>query len=121
MSKEEKVSIDNLIDIKKYGDMLRLLRVTSYVMRFVSNLKKKLKKEEMCRRSCPTGAEMKAAHDVWIRANQSTLKNYDQIMMQLNCKNGSDGIVRCEGRMKNASLVPESTRAPILLSKVHRF
>ena len=123
VSAEKAPSIDNVLDIEKYGDLLRLLRVTSYVKRFIENLKKKIKKTELCLSKYPTAEEMKRAQDMWVRANQVSLKEqpgFDQTMIQLNCKVGDDGIIRCHGRMKNAS-IPDSAKSPILLSKQHRW
>ena len=123
VSAEESPSVDNVMDIDKYGDMLRLLRVTSYVMRFIENLKKKVKKTELCLTKYPTAEEMKRAQDMWVRANQMSLKQQrgiDQTMVQLNCKVGEDGIIRCHGRMKNAN-IPECAKSPVLLSKLHRW
>ena len=45
------------------------------------------------------------ARELWVRANQLTLKEqqgFNHIMVQLNCKVGEDGIICCLGRMKNA-------------------
>ena len=71
---EKILSIDNVIDVSKYGDMLRLLRVTSYVQRFVQNLKNKKEKVELCLTKYPTAEEMMNARELWVRANQLTLK-----------------------------------------------
>ena len=40
------MSIENVIDIKRFNSLQKLLRVTSWVKRFVNNLKKKVLKKE---------------------------------------------------------------------------
>ena len=58
---EDKPTIDNVIDIQRYGDMLRLLCVTLYMLRFINNLKKKRDKVNLFLAKYLSGAEMKAA------------------------------------------------------------
>ena len=41
------VSIERVIDIKIFNSLQKLLRVTSWVKRFVNNLKKKVLKKEI--------------------------------------------------------------------------
>ena len=40
------MSIENVIDIKRFNSLQKLLRVTSWVKRFVNNLKKNVLKKE---------------------------------------------------------------------------
>ena len=86
-------------------------------------MKNKKQKVELCLAKYPTAEEMINARELWVKANQLTLKEqrgFDQTMVQLNCKVGEDGIIRCLGRMKNAN-IPTSAKSPILLSKTHRW
>ena len=119
VNSNENTSIDNVIDISKYGDVLRLFRVTAYVLRFVNNLKNKVKKIDPAISKYPSVVEMREAHNLWIKSNQSILckqPGFEQLRIQLNCVAGEDGIIRSHGRMKNAKII-----APILLSKTHRL
>ena len=45
MKNENNYGIQNLIDISRFNDYLKLLRVTAYVIRFVNNLKQKVEKQ----------------------------------------------------------------------------
>ena len=45
------MSIENVIDIKIFNSLQNLLRVTSWVKRFVNNLKKKVLKKETLKKS----------------------------------------------------------------------
>ena len=42
MKNENNYGIQNLIDISRFNDCLKLLRITVYVIRFVNNLKQKV-------------------------------------------------------------------------------
>ena len=47
MKNENNYGIQNLIDISRFNDYLKLLRVTAYVIRFVNNLKQKVEKQSL--------------------------------------------------------------------------
>ena len=47
MKNENNYGIQNLIDISRFNDYLKLLRVTVYVVRFVNNLKWKVEKQSL--------------------------------------------------------------------------
>ena len=47
MKNENNYEIQNLIDISRFNDYLKLLRVTAYVIRFVNNLKQKVEKQSL--------------------------------------------------------------------------
>ena len=47
MKNENNYGIQNLIDISRLNDYLKLLRVTAYVIRFVNNLKQKVEKQSL--------------------------------------------------------------------------
>ena len=47
MENETNYGIQNLIDISRFNDYLKLLRVTVYVVRFVNNLKWKVEKQSL--------------------------------------------------------------------------
>ena len=44
------VSIENVIDIKRFNSLKKLLRVTSWIKRFVNNLKMKVLKKEILKK-----------------------------------------------------------------------
>ena len=103
--------------------MLKLFRITSYVLRFINNLKKKMNTKEGQNSKHPTVEEMREAHTLWIKVNQIHLVNnveYKQVETQLNCKVDEDGVIRSYGRMKYAN-ISNHTKAPILVSKEHRL
>ena len=44
------MSIENVIDIKRFNSLKKLLRVTSWIKRFVNNLKMKVLKKEILKK-----------------------------------------------------------------------
>ena len=43
-----KLSIGNIMDIQKHNDLMKLLRITAFVLRFIGNLKAKLNNDPLC-------------------------------------------------------------------------
>ena len=62
--------IDSIIDINKYSDFLKLLRITSLVYRFVDNLKKKVSKKSVILCKYVTTNERRNAKLLWLKCNQ---------------------------------------------------
>ena len=124
------MSIDNIKNIKKYNDLLKLYRITALVLRFIENIRRSL--QEVCRtkkslvrtmEKYVTSGEMKRSKKLWIQANQKFVeseKDFENLQLQLNVKKDADDIIRTFSRMKNACL-PAETKAPVLLSKEHRL
>ena len=116
-------TVSSVIDIEKYNDVMQLFKVTALVVRFIQNLKKKVKKETMFTRSYITADELKRSRLLWIKANQINLcgeKEYGQLEVQLNLRSDADDVIRSYGRMKNACLA-DDTKAPVILSRNHRL
>ena len=70
----ENYSIAKIIDVNKFNDVLKLFRVTAFVLRFINNVKKKIKKKEIVLKSHFTTIEMSEAKLLWLQDNQSQLK-----------------------------------------------
>ena len=78
----ENYSVAKIIDVNKFNDVLKLFRVTGFFLRFISNVKKKIKKKEIILKYHVTTIEMNEAKLLWFRDNQSQLKqskNYLEI------------------------------------------
>ena len=48
VSTEEKTGLKKIIDRRRYGNLLKLLRVTCYVIRFIEKLRAKVAKSVVC-------------------------------------------------------------------------
>ena len=130
------LDLNKVIDIERFSSLRKLLRVTCYVLRFVNALKtKKLDKQTVAKRSEHlTSSEARQAELLWIRSLQgqsfsneisfissgkekSTTPVY---VKQFGLFLDDDHILRCKGRINNASLNLGS-KNPILLSSKSRF
>ena len=66
-TKEEKlVNLKSIIDVKRFSNCLKLLRVTSYVMRFINRLTNNLK-NNLLHLHLVDSADLKQAENLWIK------------------------------------------------------
>ena len=72
------MSIENIIDIKRFHSLQKLLRVTSRVKRFVNNLKKKVLKKE--KNPFVDSNELHMSQLQWISENQ---RSFDKRKLQV--------------------------------------
>ena len=116
------VGIDQVMKCENFSSLSRLLRVTSHVLKFIDQLKKRITPGETTLQSTAT-ADYTRAEKLWIIASQSLLTNHCKFSSwkrQFDLYLDADSFWRCRGRLSNAS-VPYSTRHPILLLKGHHF
>ena len=116
------VGISHVMNCEDYSDFTKLCRVTSYVMRFVKNVK--------ARTSRPVGPvncgsltseEMASSELLWIKESQKTMPasgKFKQQCIQLGVIKDENGILRCKGRLCNSPL-PEAARLPAWLPSDH--
>ena len=128
--------VDNLIDITRFSDLTKLLRVTALVIKFVNNLKNtaRTKSNSGSGTEILTAPELTNAEELWIKAVQAS--SFDEEIKFLRDHRQTktvpptyvsqfglfleNGIVKCKGRMNNAELLG-SARNPILLPAKHDF
>ena len=70
----ENYSIAKIVDINKFNNVLKLFRVTAFVLRFINNVKKKIKKKEIILKLHVTITEAREAKLLCLRDNQYQLK-----------------------------------------------
>ena len=119
---EKRLNLDYVIPLEKFSSLQRLMRVTAYVLRFVSNLKQSKMKKEMIDGEVTQG-EIDQARELWIKEVQRSVhndKNFDQVQVSLSLFTDDKGILRCGGRLKNAP-IPYDARFPIFLPRCSRF
>eukprot|EP00794_Sanderia_malayensis_P018426 gene18426-biopygen12365 len=118
---EESKGVGQVVNIERFSTAERLLRVTSWVLRFLHNLKQKVRKEEP-RSGCLKAEEMIMAEKMWIKDAQKLLRrsvDYEKMRVQLGVIE-SEGVLVCKGRLENSDLEIDS-RYPIILPKEHRL
>jgi len=124
-SSNMKHGLDGVIDIKKFGTLEKLLRVTTYVLRFIRALQKKRHTQEFI-----SVSELKEARNLWIKSIQTNSYkkelhdiargNRNSLVHQLKLFVGEDGNLRCGGRLHNACLKYDN-KFPFLIPKRHHF
>ena len=114
--------IGNIINITRYNDYLKLLRITGYVLRFVNNLKNKRVNGLLIKSKYLTATEINQAKKMWIIDNQSHLQGvkYDELKISLNLQRDDEGLIRSYSRLKNAN-VPYDAKAPVFINKEHKL
>ena len=114
------VGIGFIVDIERFSCLTKLLRVTSWILRF----RDKITGRHLVFSDCLSSDELNAALLVWIRFVQaSSFKDSDFKSAQfrhLNMFIDDLGILRCRGRLEHSSL-PTSAKKPILLPKKSAF
>jgi hypothetical protein len=113
--------ICNLISLERFSCLKRLLRVTAWVKRFISNLKrKKLGKEGVS--GTLEASELKRAELAWAKAAQLVLKDqqgYKQLARLYGLVE-KDEVLHCTGRLGSSELDTEA-REPKVLPRKHKF
>ncbi|CAG2198095.1 unnamed protein product [Mytilus edulis] len=110
------------IDCRKFSSYTKVIRVTAWIQRFVS----RMKKDKSSTGKVLTYKELKVAEMNWIKYIQR--KHYldvfkalnehkrNHLQRQLELFISQDGILCCRGRLENAD-ISESARLPILLPR----
>ena len=110
---------------ENYSSLLKLIRVTAWILRFIRKLKHKKKEIGPL-----TASELKDAKKHWELYIQ--LKNFPEaykpletnqrntLKEQLGLKLDGDSLIRCHGRFVNAEL-PEEVKYPKLLPRKQHF
>ena len=119
---ERKLNLDCIIPFKRFSSLQRLVRVTAYVLRFVSNLKRKSENKELIDEDLKQ-EEIERARDLWITEVQGSVledEKFNQVKVSLSLYKGGKGILRCGGRLKNAP-ISFNARFPIFLPRSSHF
>ena len=90
-------TIDNIIKASNYSDINRLFRFTAFVVRFVKNLFRKIKGENLKLFNYADASEIYEAKIQWIKANQLLLsksENYESLSKNLTLKFNEENIIR---------------------------
>ncbi len=111
------------IDLHRFSNMERLLNVTGWVKRFITNCRTNTQTDRNYSKTLSM-AEISDSEKFWIKRVQAEAfpKGVREgSLARLNPMNGSDGVLRIDGRLRFADELPYSTRCPILLPKDHHL
>ena len=116
---EPEIGIGKVIDLERYSTIHKLYRVTSYVIRFVRNLRLSIEERQT---NCLTTTEILEAESFWIKDVQRSMRQTDKfrlLSLQLGVVE-ENGIMICKGRLGNSDL-EIGTKFPMLLPREDRF
>ena len=103
-----------------HSDINRLFRVTVFVVRFVKNIFRKVRRENLKLFNYVDACEIYEAKTHWIKANQLLLlksENYEKLSKNLTLKFDEEKIIRCYSRLENGN----KNSHPIMLSRNHEL
>ena len=115
------ISLSNVLDPGKFSDFKHLIRVTAFVLRFLHNLKSKRIVEKLFG---PLNIdEHESAEILCLKEMQKAVvrsPEFESLKQQLGLYSGDHGLLRCKGRLQNAS-IPFDAKHPIILPADHYF
>ena len=100
--------LKEVLNLKRYNNFNKLIRVTCFVYSFIFNCKKKINKENHLRIVCLKNEEIEYSQVLWLNNKQRNIRNNSKIMTDLrgnlNVFIDDDCILRVKGRFENSSL-----------------
>ena len=105
------------MEVQHHSSIQKLLGVTAYTLKFVSNLKNRIRSQHTSSPTALTAGEISTAKSLWIQEAQHQLVEDPDFAVwkkQLELFCDLSGIWRCGGRMSNADL-SYSAKHPVLL------
>ena len=111
---ERSVRLDRIIDCEKFSSYIRLIHVTSYVLKFARLLKMKT------RGNSETVNDLLEAERYWLRESQFSLMSNERYSAWKQLFTDRSGLLKCQGSLANAD-IPYETRYPVLLSPTHHL
>ena len=114
-------SLSSVLDPNKFGDFKRLIRVTAFVIRFLRNSRSKGTKEKLV--GPLSTEEWESVEILWLKEMQKAVvrsPRFESLKQQLGLYSDDNGLLRCRGRLKNAS-IPFDAKHPILLPVDHHL
>ena len=117
---EKQPKLTQIMECQHYSSIQKLLGVTAYVLRFVNNLKSRIKDQAHCFSATLTAGEISPAESLWIQEAQSHLvedPNFEVWKRQLELFCDPHDLWRCGGRISNAD-ISYSAKHPVLLPRI---
>ena len=112
-------SIEKVISIKNVSDVNKLFRLSSLVLRFITNLRKKRRSERLNLDKFIQSSEINYAKILWLQVNQQTLeegKNFINSKHTLHLEKDKNDLYRAMSRIVNADSLPYDTKYRIILN-----
>ena len=119
---EKKKNIQNIIDIKNFSTLKKLLIITSWVLRFICNVKSRICGKKSNLKNYLNSGGINNSKNLWLQISQEELINSDKfenLKNSLRLKEDEIGLYRCTARISQNSSIPYETRNPIILNRNH--
>ena len=110
--------LEEVIPCRSYCSLQKLVRVTAHVLRFLSNLKRSFDSKKIAQEDI-TQEEYGYSQELWVKEVQKSFQEsekFGQLKVSLFLFSDDKDVLRCGGRLKNAS-IPYDTRFPIILPR----
>ena len=98
--------------------------MSAWVLRFITNLKKKLLKEKLNLNKSIQSSEINYAKILWLQANRRTLEegqNFVNLKHTLRLEKDKNELYHTMSRIGNADSLSYDTKYPIILNRDHRL
>ena len=98
--------------------------MSSWVLRFITNLKKKRQIEKLNLDKFIESSEINHAKIFWLQANQQTLEegqNFINLKNTLRLEKDKNELYRAMSRISNVDSLTYDTKFPIILNRNHRL
>ena len=114
--------ISKIIDFCRFSNLRKLYFVTASGLRFVYNLKRRVKGKSL-KLTFIDCYEIQSAQNLWLKVNQRELSKdgnyFTNLENQLRSVKDGNEISPCEGRLSNSKNIPYEIRLSILLARKH--
>ena len=120
----EVFGIGNIINIEHFSDLIKLFRLSAWVLRFVTNLKKKHSGRKFNLNRFITTSEIRFVKLLWIQENQAKLEisdGFNNLKNSLRLQKDSNDIYRSSSHISNAKSLSHDAKNPIILCRNHRM
>ena len=114
---ETKLNMDVIINKRSFNSFKKLVMVTAYVMRFIDNCRRLIKKMQLKQGEISLDERMHAKR-LWLRNEQSQIneKQLNQFKQALGAYRDENDIIKLKGRLEHAGL-NVNTKFPVLIPK----
>ncbi len=111
------VCIENIIDKNSFNSFRKVINITAYVLRFVSNCRSAHKNEQLLSGELSRN-ERDRAKIIWFRNEQSVIndKYFKQLQYNLGAYKDDDGVIKLKGRLEHSDLNIDA-KFPVLIPK----
>ena len=112
----------NIIDIKNFNFLKKLLIITSWVSRFICSVKSRICGKKSNLKNYLNGGEINDSKNLWLQISQEELidsDKFENLKKLLRLKEDEIGLYLCTARISQNSSIIYETRNPIILNRNH--